>query len=607
MGTIQDKLDLTLNNKNNIKNAIRSKGIEVTDEEPFSNYAEKIINYNGIDTSDATATSNEIAKGTFAYVNGEKVEGALVIVKSGNSLPTSNISYGKVSNRLDFYNDSNVDLIIRKGGGFNALGTDIAKKIELTPEKIAKGNTILGVEGTFKSTDTSDANATASDILKGKSAYVNDEKIDGTIEVKESMTTTANGDVVYVESGGRIEANFSIMSGKEGYYPKDANILVKINEAKIAEAIGLDETMLQRDTTILGVEGVDEPWIIQATSLFNLKKTLAYAKDGDIGVVYTYDEINNTISEYEDFYVVKNGAWELISKSSNNLTATASDIKVGKTACVGNEIVTGTYEEPTGTLEITETAGLFYNSARLNIMDELISMCKNITDTKQMFYNASKLVEPPFFDTSEVTNATEMFYYCYEMTNMPLYDFSKVKYASSMFKMCKKMITYPLFDFSSVTSADNMFMNNSALVSIPQFNTSKLEDAYGMFYGDSVLETVPELDFSNVIKINDMFSSAKKLTNLGGFKNLGKKYTQKTQNYSNYTLKLSSSTVITYESLLNVLNNLYDLNLSYKVAEGGTLYRQKVEIGSTNLAKLQATEEGLTALEAANAKGWNIV
>jgi hypothetical protein len=84
-------------------------------------------------------------------------------------------------------------------------------------------------------------------------------------------------------------------------------------------------------------------------------------------------------------------------------------------------------------------------------------------------------------------------------------------------------------------------------------------------------------------------------------KNLGKGYTQKTQNYSNYKLDLSSSYNLSYDSLMSVINNLYDLNLTYDVANGGTLYRQSLVLGSTNLAKLTAEEIAI-----ATNKGWNV-
>lgn len=57
------------------------------------------------------------------------------------------------------------------------------KDENLKPENIAENIEVLGIKGTFKGgVDTSDATATSDDILKGKTAYVNEEKVVGTIE-----------------------------------------------------------------------------------------------------------------------------------------------------------------------------------------------------------------------------------------------------------------------------------------------------------------------------------------------------------------------------------------------------------------------------------------
>lgn len=56
------------------------------------------------------------------------------------------------------------------------------KNTNLKPENLKAGITCLGINGTMQSgIDTSDATATSGDILLGKTAYVNGEKITGTI------------------------------------------------------------------------------------------------------------------------------------------------------------------------------------------------------------------------------------------------------------------------------------------------------------------------------------------------------------------------------------------------------------------------------------------
>lgn len=109
------------------------------------------------------------------------------------------------------------------------------------------------------------------------------------------------------------------------------------------------------------------------------------------------------------------------------------------------------------------------------------------------------------------------------------------------------------------------------------------------------------IDGSELVILGNMFQSCSGLKNLKFMKNLGKGYTQKSTGYYNYGLLLTSSNELTHESLMDIINNLYDLNLTYKALGSSTTYTQKLQIGSTNLAKLTAEE-----IAVATKKGWTV-
>lgn len=73
------------------------------------------------------------------------------------------------------------------------------KSGENTPMTIAEMTD--AVEGISTGTDTSDANATASDIRSGKSGYVNGSKVSGSLASCDSTSLSASGDTVTVPAG----------------------------------------------------------------------------------------------------------------------------------------------------------------------------------------------------------------------------------------------------------------------------------------------------------------------------------------------------------------------------------------------------------------------
>lgn len=114
-------------------------------------------------TADATATSDDIMPGKTAYANGQKITGSMIantgdIQLSNPSIINSRLQSPTIPDGL--YKNATVSF------GHN-----------LYPEFIKTGIDIYGVRGTY----TNDANAVASDILSGKTAYARGNKITGNI------------------------------------------------------------------------------------------------------------------------------------------------------------------------------------------------------------------------------------------------------------------------------------------------------------------------------------------------------------------------------------------------------------------------------------------
>ena len=152
-----------------------------------------------------------------------------------------------------------------------------------------------------------------------------------------------------------------------------------------------------------------------------------------------------------------------------------------------------------------------------------------------------------------------------------------------------------LIGAEKLTSAMQMFYSSKYLKYVPDFDTSNVTTMYSMFQYCPNLITVPKLNASKVVIIANMFGNCSNLTNLGGLENLGQAYdTTKSANYSNYKLDLSYSNKLTHDSLMNVINNLYDIK-----SKGCN--PQSLVLGSTNLAKLTSEEIAI-----ATNKGFNV-
>ena len=159
--------------------------------------------------------------------------------------------------------------------------------------------------------------------------------------------------------------------------------------------------------------------------------------------------------------------------------------------------------------EITNTSYLFYTNARIDVINELLALCKNVTDMSNMFYgcNALTTLDLSSFDTSKVTSMLYMFAGCNALTTLDLsgFDTSKITNMSSMFNGCRVLTTLDLssFDTSNVTNMSNMFygcrvlttliINNSKLFELKAtncFDSSAIANGTGYVYvPDDMVDT----------------------------------------------------------------------------------------------------------------------
>ena len=121
--------------------------------------------------------------------------------------------------------------------GSGSVSIAQSEQDKIIPENIKSGVSILGVEGSFAGNDTSDATASASDILSGQTAYINSGKTTGTM--------TNNGAVAGII--GSLSEHYII---PEGYHNGAGT--VSIDSAEQAKLIAAN---IKAGVSILGVSG----------------------------------------------------------------------------------------------------------------------------------------------------------------------------------------------------------------------------------------------------------------------------------------------------------------------------------------------------------------
>lgn len=199
------------------------------------------------------------------------------------------------------------------------------------------------------------------------------------------------------------------------------------------------------------------------------------------------------------------------------------------------------------------------------------------TNFSRCWYYCSSLTSFPMIDTSKGTNFQYAWNNCSKLTEFPALDMGNGTDFSGAWGNCTSLTEFPALDLSSGTNFSYAWQYCSSLTEFPMLDLSSGTNFLNAWYRCSALTTIGQLDLSNGTSFTNAWSGCSSLTTLGGFGAI------------KVSINLSASTLLTVESIMNVIN------------QAATVTGKTMTLGSTNLAKLTDEQKAV-----ATSKGWTL-
>lgn len=221
----------------------------------------------------------------------------------------------------------------------------MASAAGLTAKKLLKGQSCLGISGTA----TEDATGTAGDIYVGKTAYINGNKITGTMPNLNNSATiqhTSNnatkvilGDAAYVTTNSDNKTRAQIRyNGTVGYL--SGNTLIGIDQETMAAAGGLTAGKILQGNSAFGISGTATNDATAAAGDI-LTGKIGYVKGSKITGTMANQGAKTSSLNCGGSYTIPAGYHNGSGKVTANSLASQTGVQSGKTAVTANRMVSG--------------------------------------------------------------------------------------------------------------------------------------------------------------------------------------------------------------------------------------------------------------------------
>ena len=569
MGTVNDKLSYLNITKNEIKNAIEEKGVNIAAYTTFREYANKILDIStseGVQDKLKEIISDETIQGTELYL-------ANKILEYKNSIKQA-------------IQDKKVDV-------------DMTTPFSQYAERISAINSSGNIGGSYVK----------------RNNYLWRSRMQYTIAYQKThnLYPDANRlivcfmwnhkDVQTFKVGGPNNYRVELHTGKLFSSNDHENVTlvsqtwdttVSINDPLNDEdsdwnwgfgiaSIYMDGSVYDQNLTLAG-QHPSYPYLIADGCSVNIAKL-----DG-VGESYYLDSVNNgkwVISTDEDVAALNRikpifikGLVIEYNNLSNLFPDSVKYLSIDKIITTETNMKLPVFLEEIENIEIVKEAGLKPPQWRAFFFQNGTYLGETLTisndELAQDYLQKSNIEISPKIIFDGNNDASNLFDSCWNLKHIQSIEFKKcTDYdLSSMFSRCYSLICPEIFDTSLAKNMSWMFCSCYSLEIIPLYNTSNVENMASMFDGCYSLKSVPALDLSNVTNADGMFGGCRSLEQVHLI-NIG------------VDLDLSSSTKFATESLIEVLNNL----------KAGVT--KLLVLGNTNLAKLSDDQK-----EIATNKGW---